>query len=198
MIMTNKENLPTPCYVVEEAKIKKNLEILRGVMDCTGARILLAQKAFSTYALYPLIGEYLAGATASGIYEARLGYEEMVTPLKAGEKPGTTDIDLVADERFPFHVMGIFDNAGRYNTGSLRGGAMIYADSLFGHRDRLSIGSYFSGGAQSPFADYNFPINKKDGRIGFTFSSTFANVKWGPYADIFDIRSNAYCITLNR
>ena len=121
---------------------------------------------------------------------------DLSATLKAGEKPGTTDIDLVADERFPFHVMGIFDNAGRYNTGSLRGGAMIYADSLFGHRDRLSIGSYFSGGAQSPFADYNFPINKKDGRIGFTFSSTFANVKWGPYADIFDIRSNAYQYSL--
>ena len=83
MTMANKDKLPTPCYVVEEAKIKKNLEILKGVMDRTGARILLAQKAFSTYALYPLIGEYLAGATASGIYEARLGYEEMVTPLKA-------------------------------------------------------------------------------------------------------------------
>ena len=54
--------------------------------------------------------------------------------LKAGEKPGTTDIELVADENFPFHVMGIMDNAGRYNTGSIRGGAMIYADSLFGHR----------------------------------------------------------------
>ena len=83
MTMANKDKLPTPCYVVEEAKIKKNLEILKGVMDRTGARILLAQKAFSTYALYPLIGEYLAGATASGIYEARLGYEEMVNPLKA-------------------------------------------------------------------------------------------------------------------
>ena len=82
MKMTNKTDLPTPCYVVEEVKIKKNLEVLRGVMDRTGARILLAQKAFSTYALYPLIGEHLAGATASGIYEARLGYEEMVTPLK--------------------------------------------------------------------------------------------------------------------
>lgn len=116
--------------------------------------------------------------------------------LKAGEKPGTTDIDIIADESFPFHVMGVFDNAGRYNTGSLRGGAMIYADSLFHHRDKLSIGSYFSKGAQSPFADYNFPINKKDGRVGFTFSSTFANVKYGPFADIFNIRSNAYQYSL--
>ena len=116
--------------------------------------------------------------------------------LKAGEAPGTTDIELVADEKFPFHVMGIMDNAGRYNTGSLRGGAMIYADSLFGHRDRLSIGSYFSGGAQSPFADYNFPVNKKDGRVGFMFSSTLAAVKWGPYVDYMDIKSNAYQYSL--
>lgn len=74
--------LPTPCYVVDEALIEKNLEILKGVADRTGARILLAQKAFSLYALYPLVGKYLAGATASGLYEARLGYEEMVLPLK--------------------------------------------------------------------------------------------------------------------
>ena len=52
-------------------------------MDRTGARILLAQKAFSMYALYPLIGEYLCGATASGLYEARLCAEEMAKPLRA-------------------------------------------------------------------------------------------------------------------
>ena len=115
--------------------------------------------------------------------------------LKAGEKPGTTDIELVADENFPFHVMGIMDNAGRYNTGSIRGGAMLYADSLFGHRDRMSLGSYFSKGAQSPFADYNFPVNKKDGRVGFMYSSTFANIKYGPYKD-WGLGSNAYQYSL--
>lgn len=73
--------LPTPCYVVDEALIEKNLKILQGVMERTGVHILLAQKAFSMYALYPLIGEYLCGATASGLYEARLCAEEMVKPL---------------------------------------------------------------------------------------------------------------------
>jgi len=71
------ETLPTPCYVVDEALIEENLNILRGVMDRTGCRILLAQKAFSLYALYPLIGRYLSGTAASGLYEARLGHEEM-------------------------------------------------------------------------------------------------------------------------
>lgn len=71
------EELPTPCYVVDEALIEKNLEVLQGVMQRTGVRILLAQKAFSLYALYPLISRYLCGATASGLYEARLCAEEM-------------------------------------------------------------------------------------------------------------------------
>lgn len=71
------ENLSTPCYVVDEGKLIKNLELLKKVQDLTGCKILLAQKCFSMFKLYPLIGQYLAGATASGIYEARLGHEEM-------------------------------------------------------------------------------------------------------------------------
>ena len=79
--------LPTPCYVVDEALIEKNLEILAGVMNRTGAKILLAQKAFSFYTLYPLIGRVLCGATASGLYEARLCAEEMAVPLaREGKK----------------------------------------------------------------------------------------------------------------
>lgn len=73
----------TPCYVVDAGLIENNLKVLRGVMEHTGACILLAQKAFSMYALYPLIGQYLCGATASGLYEARLCAEEMSKPLKA-------------------------------------------------------------------------------------------------------------------
>lgn len=74
--------LSTPCYVIDQGLIEKNLQILKGIMERTGARILLAQKAFSMYALYPLIGEYLCGATASGLYEARLCAEEMCRPLE--------------------------------------------------------------------------------------------------------------------
>jgi carboxynorspermidine decarboxylase len=72
-----KNSLPTPCYVIDEAALKHNLEILRGVQERTGAKILLAQKAFSCYHLYPMIGEYLAGTACSGLFEARLGSEEM-------------------------------------------------------------------------------------------------------------------------
>ena len=67
----------TPCYIVQERALKENLEQLAGLARETGCRILLAQKAFSMFRVYPLIGQYLAGTTASGLYEARLGAECM-------------------------------------------------------------------------------------------------------------------------
>ncbi|MCQ2496051.1 MAG: carboxynorspermidine decarboxylase [Lachnospiraceae bacterium] len=71
------DEVPTPAYLADEKKLKENLEILKQVQEQAGCKILLAQKAFSMFAEYPLIGKYLAGTTASGIYEARLGAEEM-------------------------------------------------------------------------------------------------------------------------
>ena len=69
--------LRTPYYIVDENALIKNLEILKSVADRSGCKILLAQKAFSMFSLYPLIGRYLAGTAASGLYEARLGHEKM-------------------------------------------------------------------------------------------------------------------------
>ncbi len=71
------EELHTPCYVIDEELLEANLKILKGVSDRTGCKILLAQKAFSNYAVYPLIGKYLSGTAASGLFEARLCKEEM-------------------------------------------------------------------------------------------------------------------------
>ena len=76
-----RNELPTPCYVIQEEQLRQNLEILKGVMDRTGCKILLAQKAFSMYEVYPLIAQYLSGTTASGLYEARFGAEEMGIPF---------------------------------------------------------------------------------------------------------------------
>lgn len=69
--------LRTPCYVLDEAKLIANGEVLKGVQDRTGCKILLAQKAFSNYDMYKCIAPFLAGTEASGLYEARLGAEEM-------------------------------------------------------------------------------------------------------------------------
>ena len=69
--------IPTPSYVIDRGRLEDNCRVLAGVMERTGCKILLAQKAFSAFSQYPLIGQYLSGTTASGLYEARLGREEL-------------------------------------------------------------------------------------------------------------------------
>ena len=70
-------SLPTPCYLLDEGALARNAEILGELARRTGCKVLLAQKAFSNYDLYPVLAPYLAGTEASGLYEARLGAEEM-------------------------------------------------------------------------------------------------------------------------
>ena len=69
-------DINTPAFVIDLDKLKTNLCLLKSIKEETKAKILLAQKAYSCFYTYPLIAEYLDGTTASGIYEARLGYEE--------------------------------------------------------------------------------------------------------------------------
>ena len=67
----------TPCYILDERQLRLNGQILGGLAERTGCRVLLAQKAFSNYDLYPVLEPYLAGTEASGLFEARLGREKM-------------------------------------------------------------------------------------------------------------------------
>ena len=69
--------LPTPSYVLDEEILLRNCRVLQKVAEETGAKFLLAQKAFSNFDLYPVMAPFLAGTEASGLYEARLGREEM-------------------------------------------------------------------------------------------------------------------------
>jgi carboxynorspermidine decarboxylase len=69
-------SVPSPCYVVDEVAIENNLKILQRVQQQSGAKILLALKAFSMFSLAPLVSRYLSGTCASGLYEAKLGKEE--------------------------------------------------------------------------------------------------------------------------
>lgn len=100
--------LPTPYIAVDEALLKKNLEVLKSVSDRTGAHILLAQKAFSMFPVYPLIAQYLSGTTASGIYEARLGYEEMGLPFMREThvySPAYTESDIAELVKICDHIV---------------------------------------------------------------------------------------------
>ena len=71
------ERIPTPAYVLHEGQLRRNGELLAELAARTGCRVLLAQKAFSNFNLYPVLAPFLAGTEASGLYEARLGREEM-------------------------------------------------------------------------------------------------------------------------
>ncbi|MCI6677191.1 MAG: carboxynorspermidine decarboxylase [Clostridiales bacterium] len=73
--MNMRDKWATPYFVVDEGRLLNNLNILKEVSERAGCHILLAQKAFSMYAVYPLLRKYLAGSTASGLYEAKLGKE---------------------------------------------------------------------------------------------------------------------------
>lgn len=76
MSSMGKEVVSTPYFVVDERRLLHNLKILKQVAEESGCKILLAQKAFSMFSVYPLLRKYLCGTTASGLYEARLGKEE--------------------------------------------------------------------------------------------------------------------------
>lgn len=94
----------TPAFVVDEKLIAKNLEVLKYVREMTGCKILLAQKAFSMYSLYPLIGEYLDGVAASGLFEARLGFEEMGKEVHTFA-PAFSDSEFEDVMRFSDHIV---------------------------------------------------------------------------------------------
>ena len=68
--------VPSPCFVIDEAALECNLRLLARVQQESGAKILLALKAFSMFSLAPLVSRYLAGTCASGLHEALLGREE--------------------------------------------------------------------------------------------------------------------------
>lgn len=70
-------SVPSPCYVVDERLLRRNLEILDTVQKRTGCKILLALKGFSMASMLPIVGEYLHGVTSSSLHEARLGFEKM-------------------------------------------------------------------------------------------------------------------------
>lgn len=74
--MKRETAVKTPYFLIDEERLVKNLELLKEIQEETGCRILLAQKAFSGFFAYPLMRRYLAGTTASGLCEARLGKEE--------------------------------------------------------------------------------------------------------------------------
>lgn len=75
--MVDYSKVPSPCYVVDEVKLRANLELIRSVKDRAGVEIILAFKAFALWKLFGIVREYVPYSTASSLSEARLAFEEM-------------------------------------------------------------------------------------------------------------------------
>jgi len=78
--MINYTQVPSPAYVLDMARLRRNLELIQRVQRESGASVILALKGFSMWRVFPFVKEYLAGATASSLHEARLIFEEMGVP----------------------------------------------------------------------------------------------------------------------
>lgn len=105
-------SLPTPSYLVDQRLLIKNLELLSSVKERTGCKILLAQKAFSMFSVYPLIAKYLDGVTSSGVMEARLGYEEMGKEVHT-YAPAFADHEMDDVIRYSDHI--VFNSFHQWN-----------------------------------------------------------------------------------
>lgn len=97
--------MKTPCYLIDERKLKENLEVLARVRKEAGVKILLAQKAYSCWRTYPLVAEYLDGTTASGLFEARLAAEEMPGRENHVYNPAFTEEDFRQVVRWCDHIV---------------------------------------------------------------------------------------------
>jgi carboxynorspermidine decarboxylase len=75
--MINYSQVPSPAYVLDESRLRRNLELIQKVQQESGVSVILALKGFSMWKVFPLVKQYLAGATASSLHEARLIFEEM-------------------------------------------------------------------------------------------------------------------------
>lgn len=120
--------IPSPAYVLEERLLKRNLELIRSVQERSGASIILALKGFSMYRMFPLVKEYLSGATASSLNEARLIVEEMGC-LAHSYCPAYKEEEFNEMMEYSSHLT--FNSLSQYD---------LYKDRVLHHREKISMG----------------------------------------------------------
>lgn len=95
--------MPTPCYIIDENRLRRNLQLIKQVKESAGVEIIMAFKAFATWKVFPIIREYLPYTTASSIHEARLAWEEMGS-LAHTFSPAYTETDFPLIMRYSSHI----------------------------------------------------------------------------------------------
>jgi carboxynorspermidine decarboxylase len=104
--------LPSPCYVIDEERFRKNLSLIRHVSDSSGAEIILAFKGFAMWGVFPILREYVSGAAASSVDEARLCFEEIGSPAHT-YSPVYKESDFNSILKYSSHVT--FNSLAQYN-----------------------------------------------------------------------------------
>ena len=172
MNIENLLSLPTPCYVIDEEALIRNLEVLQYVEQQTGCHVLLAQKAFSAYHVYPLIAKYISGTTASGLFEAQLAYEEMPDRQIHVYSPAYKDADFEKLLTMCDHI--VFNSFSQWK--HFRKIAQQYPDVQFGLRinpEYSEIGTDIYNpcftNSRLGITPANFEENELDGISGLHF-----------------------------
>ncbi|MDY0099241.1 MAG: carboxynorspermidine decarboxylase [Bacteroidales bacterium] len=122
------KTLPSPCYVIDEARFRQNLSLIRQVADESGAEIILAFKGFAMWGVFPLLKEYVSGAAASSLNEARLCYEEIGVPAHT-YSPVFKEDDFNSMLAYSSHIT--FNSLAQYRK---------YSNILFKYSKNISAG----------------------------------------------------------
>ena len=122
------QQVPTPAYVMDESLLRNNLELIQSVRDRAGVEIILAFKAFALWPAFPVVREYIAGATASSVHEARLAFEEMGSPAHT-YSPAYTEKDFQDIMHFSSHIT--FNSIAQYER---------FKPQLLSHQTHISPG----------------------------------------------------------
>ena len=107
----NYDILPSPCYVIDEERFRKNLSLIRHLSEESGAEIILAFKGFAMWGVFPIMREYISGAAASSAHEARLCFKEIGSPAHT-YSPAYKEEEFDSILKFSSHIT--FNSLSQY------------------------------------------------------------------------------------
>ncbi len=122
------KQIPSPCYVLQEDLLRKNLEVIKSVNDRAGVEIILAFKSFAMWGAFPIIREYIPTATASSVNEAQLAFEEMGNKAHT-YAPGYTDNDFDTILKYSTHIT--FNSLNQYSR---------FKEKVLNYPEKISMG----------------------------------------------------------
>jgi len=120
--------IPSPCYVIDEERFHRNLALIKQVSEESGAEIILAFKGFAMWGVFPILKEYISGASASSLHEARLCFEEVGVPAHT-YSPAYKETDFESILKYSSHIT--FNSLAQYYK---------YSGILSGYPKKISTG----------------------------------------------------------